>query len=82
MKPARYFLIPVVAITILTISHSTRAQYRDSLGTPWNNPISATTSTMIRAQCPMQAICTSRTSGIDFDLPANNNGKSDSKHPG
>ena len=47
MRPARYFLIPVIAITILTVSQATHGQYRDSLGTPWTNPISATMSTMI-----------------------------------
>ena len=40
--------IPLIAITMmLAASGRASAQYRDSLGTPWSNPMSATMSTMI-----------------------------------
>lgn len=46
MKPARFFLFPLIA-TMLAVPQQAAAQYRDNLGTPWSNPISATMSTMI-----------------------------------
>jgi len=46
MKPVTFLLIPVIVV-LLADSQQTAAQYRDSLGTPWNNPLSATMSTMI-----------------------------------
>lgn len=46
MKPARFFLFPLIA-TMLAVPQQAAAQYRDNLGTPWNNPLSATMSTMI-----------------------------------
>ena len=46
MKPVRFILFPLI-LTVLGVAQQTVAQYRDSLGTPWSNPISATMSTMI-----------------------------------
>ena len=46
MKPLRFLLLPLIA-TLLSLSQQSSAQYRDSLGSPWSNPISATMSTMI-----------------------------------
>ena len=46
MRLPKIFLVPLV-VTILAVAQQTSAQYRDSLGSPWSNPISATMSTMI-----------------------------------
>ena len=46
MRLPKVFFIPLV-VAILAASQQTPAQYRDSLGSPWSNPMSATMSTMI-----------------------------------
>ena len=45
MKRAKLFML--LAVLITSLPYQAPAQYRDSLGTPWSNPISATMSTMI-----------------------------------
>ena len=46
MRLSKVLLISLV-VTILSVSQHASAQYRDSLGSPWSNPVSATMSTMI-----------------------------------
>ena len=47
MRVRRLSSIGLFALVVLTSSLTTLAQYRDSLGQPWSNPVSATMSTMI-----------------------------------
>jgi hypothetical protein len=47
MSPTKFFSTILIAASILILSGQSFAQYRDSLGVPFNNPISASMSTMI-----------------------------------